>query len=128
MSGEEGFNAIRDLTSGYRISRIVLTAFELGIFTTLGDGSKSSEEVATRIGADSRGTDRLMNALCAIGLLEKKDGKFTNGWPASEFLVEGKPGYMAGIMHSVNLWDSWSTLTEAVREGGLVLSGRVQFF
>jgi predicted O-methyltransferase YrrM len=31
--------------------------------------------------------------------------------------VKGKPEYITGMMHTVHLWDTWSTLTEAVRKG-----------
>lgn len=111
---------IRDIVYSFRTSRILLTAYELGIFTAVGDGGSTSAEVSTAIGTDERATDRLMNALCAMGLLDKEGGKFSNGELASRYLVEGKPEYMAGLMHSVNLWDSWSTLTEAVRRGRCV--------
>jgi hypothetical protein len=62
-----------------------------------------------------------MNALCAMGLLEKKDGRFSNTASASRFLVKGKADYLAGLLHMVHLWESWSTLTEAVRQGRSVL-------
>jgi hypothetical protein len=108
---------IRDIAYAFQRSRVLLTAYELGLFTALGDESKLSAEVATILKTDPRATDRLLNALCAIGLLEKNDGMFSNTPAASRFLVQGKPGYMAGLMHTVNLWDTWSMLTPAVRQG-----------
>ena len=36
-------------------------------------------------------------------------------------MIEGKPDYMAGLMHSVHLWRTWSTLTDAVRAGTTVV-------
>ncbi|MDZ7302070.1 MAG: acetylserotonin O-methyltransferase [candidate division KSB1 bacterium] len=110
-------NTIRDIAYAFQRSRILLTAYELGLFTALGDDSKSSTEVATTLETDPRATDRLMNALCAIGLLEKKGDKFSNTPAAAHFLVQGKPEYMTGLMHTVHLWDRWSTLTSAVRQG-----------
>jgi len=102
--------------------RILLTAFELGLFSALGDESKSSAEAAKALGAAERATDRLMNALCAMGLLTKHNGRFANGPLAARFLVKGKPEYLAGLGHGVNLWQSWSTMTEAVRRGTSVIS------
>jgi SAM-dependent methyltransferase len=116
---------IMQIAVGFRQSRILLTAYELGVFTALGDNEKASGEVADELGTDARATDRLMNALCAIGLLEKKDGLFSNTPSAAELLVEGKPGYMAGLMHTVHLWGAWSTMTDAVRAGGSVAMGPV---
>jgi 2-polyprenyl-3-methyl-5-hydroxy-6-metoxy-1,4-benzoquinol methylase len=111
------FDEIREVAYAFQKSRVLLTAYELDLFTVLGKGPKTSGEVARAIGADTRATDRLMNALCAMGLLTKDDGRFSNTQVASRFLVRDQPGYMAGLMHTVNLWDTWSTLTQAVRRG-----------
>lgn len=110
-------DAIREMAYGFQDSRILLTAFELGIFTLLGREGKSSAEVAAQLKTDQRATDRLMNALCALGFLEKEAGRFTNSAPALRFLVQGRPEYMTGLLHTVHLWKTWSTLTEAVRLG-----------
>ncbi len=116
---------IMQLAVGFQRSRILLTAYELGLFSVLGDEEKTSADVADELGTDARATDRLMNALCVMGLLEKSDGLFSNAPSAAELLVKGKPGYMAGLMHTVHLWDTWSTLTDAVRAGGSVAMGPV---
>ena len=58
-----------------------------------------------------------MNALVALGLLEKADDRFANTPVAAAFLVKGRPAYMAGLGHTAHLWDTWSHLTEVVREG-----------
>jgi SAM-dependent methyltransferase len=108
---------IREDAYAFQKSRILLTAYELDLFTVLGKAPQTSAEVARAVGADARATDRLMNALCAMGLLTKDDGRFSNTQVASRFLVRGELGYMAGLMHTVNLWDTWSTLTQAVRQG-----------
>jgi SAM-dependent methyltransferase len=114
---------IMQLASGFQRSRIFLTGYELGLFTVLGDDKKTSADVAEELATDPRATDRLMNALCAIGLLEKKDGLFTNAQSAAELLVKVKPDYMAGLMHTVHLWETWSTMTAAVRSGTSVGRG-----
>lgn len=108
---------IHGMARAFFRSRILLTAYELGVFTELGDGRKTSAEVASALETDPRATDRLMNALAVLGVLNKEEGRFANAEAASRYLVEGRPEYMAGLMHTVNLWDSWSTLTDAVRAG-----------
>jgi SAM-dependent methyltransferase len=108
---------ITDTVYAFREARVLLTAFELDIFTVIGDEPKSSEEIARRAGTNPRATDRLLNALCASGYLRKKPGLFSNALLASRFLVRGKPEYLGGLMHQVHLWDTWSTLSEAVRSG-----------
>lgn len=120
MSQQNDFlnpNSIRTLANSFQQSRILLTAIELDIFSVLDKHMLTSTEVAQKINADQRATDRLMNALCAIGLLKKVHGKFYNSEEASQYLVKGKTEYMSGLMHSVHLWNSWSGLTHAVRSG-----------
>jgi len=118
---EQNFRYLRDLVANAQKSRIFLTAFELGLFTALGDENKTSAEVAAAIGCDERATDRLMNALCTIGLLRKQDGLFSNTPFTAKYLVRGKPQYLAGYQHFVHLWQTWSTLTDAVRRGRSVV-------
>jgi len=118
--------AIREVAAGFQRSRVLLTAFELGIFTAVeGRQGKSSAQVARALGTDARATDRLMNALCAMGFLGKKAELFFNAPHSSQFLVEGKPDYLGGLMHTVHLWETWSTLTRAVRKGTSVVTRHV---
>jgi SAM-dependent methyltransferase len=108
---------IRNIAYAFQESRILLTAHELGLFTALGSGRHTSAGIASMIGTDPRATERLMNALCAMGLLTKENCRFSNSQGARECLVQDSPGYLGGLMHTVHLWDTWTTLTEAVRTG-----------
>lgn len=108
---------IMELANRFRASRVFLTAFELGIFSILGDEGKTSVETASILKTNPRATDRIMNALTVMGIIEKKNGSFYNTPAAAKFLVKGKPGYMGGLGHTVNLWDSWTNMTEAVTKG-----------
>ncbi len=117
---------ILEMATAFQRSRILLTAHELDLFTALGEVRKTSVEVARVLGTDERATDRLMDALCTMDLLEKRDGFFANTPSTVRFLVRGKPEFTAGLMHTVHLWDTWGTLTEAVRQGGSVAAGPIE--
>jgi len=109
---------IWETARAFQASRVLLTAVELNIFGALGADERGSAEVAEALGTDPRATDRLMNALVALGLLEKEGGRFRNTAAARENLVPGVPGGSAeALMHNVRLWDTWSGLTESVRTG-----------
>ena len=69
----ESQKQILEAVSNFQISRVILTALELKVFTALKNKMFTSEEVAAQIKTDPRATNRLMNALCAIGLLKKKN-------------------------------------------------------
>ncbi len=112
---------IMELASRFMESRALLTACELGIFTALGDHPRTSVDVAKALGLDGRGTDRLMNVLVSLGLLEKSAGMFRNGSLTLRSVV-GEPGFATGLLHWVHLWESWSTLTDVVRTGHSVIA------
>ena len=113
-----GAERIWELSRAFQPSRVLLTGVELGVFAALGTGARTSADVAEQIGTDARATDRFMNALAALDLLCKDGDLFTNSPDADEYLVPGRPDYVGdGLMHIVNLWGSWSTLTAAVRAG-----------
>jgi SAM-dependent methyltransferase len=59
-----------------------------------------------------------MHALAAIGLLEVQDDTFKNTPVTARYFVAGKPEYVGtGFLHSANLWNRWSTLTQVMRTG-----------
>jgi predicted O-methyltransferase YrrM len=95
---------------GFQESRVLLTAIELDLFTAVGEDA-SAAEVAQRAGTDARATEMLLNALVALGALTKTGDRFRNT-PASH------GNQWAALMHTVHLWETWSTLTECVRTGG----------
>jgi SAM-dependent methyltransferase len=115
---------IRELANSFRASRTLLTAFELKIFTVLDKHIMTSNEVAQKINANQRSTDRLMNALCAMGILKKVHQKFYNTDISSKYLVEGKPEFMGNLYHTNNLWDNWSHLTDSVIKGSSFFSSQ----
>jgi len=115
-------DTLQQLISGFQKSRIILSAFELGIFTALNPAGATSTAVSQKLNTDPRGTDRLMNALCALGLLEKSEGRFSNTPFTAQYLVQGQPDYLAGIGHFGRLWQTWSTLTQAVKVGHAIMA------
>lgn len=112
------FDELLERARSFQESRLLLTAIELDVFEAAGGGSTAAE-VARRIGADERATEMLLNALVAAGALEKDGGRFRNT-PATANHLAGPASERPGLLHTVNLWDRWSTLTEAVRQGTAV--------
>jgi len=117
---------IHRIATAFQQSRVLLTAVELGVFTALGNGRITSRQAAKKIGADDRAADRLLNALCAAGLVQKKKNLFSNTPASAKYLIKGKKEYMAGLMHTSGLWNIWSTLTESVKKGGKTFADPIQ--
>lgn len=115
--GARRMRTIEDMTQamrGFQEARVLLTAVELDVFSAAGDGATAAV-VASRIGADERATSMLLNALVALGALEKDGGTYRTTQESAKFRAA-----RAGLMHTVNLWDSWSMLTACVRAGTAV--------
>ncbi len=109
-------------------SRVLLTAYDLEIFTVLGDTSKTAGEVAQIVNADRNSIARLMNALVSLELLEKHGERFTNTKSAFSLLVKGNPNYMANLKYMNYIWNHWNNLTEAVKTGKAVNTKSVKDF
>lgn len=105
-----------DLAAAFQKSRALLAACELDIFDAIGPDRVKSSEVAEKISADPGGTERLLHALCALGLLQKKDGLFSNSPVTSRYLLREGPEYVPLLFYA-QAWDHWTYLPEAVRRG-----------
>lgn len=102
----------------FQESRVILTAIELDVFSAVAAGSGTAPDVASRVGADDRATGMLLDALAAVGLLEKSEARYANTPTASQYLAAGgADDSRAALMHTAHLWTTWSRLTDAVRAG-----------
>lgn len=108
---------IIEMAMAFQKSRILLTAFELDIFTVLDEKEMDAGMVANELNLHKSGTERLLNALVSLALLNKKDNNFSNTGISLKFLSRNKSDYLAGLAHMNHLWDTWSNLTDVVKTG-----------
>ena len=108
---------LMEMANAFRLSRIILTANELGIFDMLAHDANSSDWVAAQLQTHPRATDRLLNALVAVGLLHKHEDLFNNTDFSAKFLVKASPAYLGGLSLSNQTWKTWSTLTDVMYKG-----------
>lgn len=114
---------LNEMIRAFMPSRAALTALQLDVFTAIGSGA-SADQMAAKIHADARAAEMLLNALVSLHLLEKKDGSFFNTPTSARFLSKDSPdSARSALMHTANLWDRWSTLTQCVRAGTSVEAG-----
>lgn len=106
-------------TSGnYWKSCTLHTGVKLDIFTIIGTGSKSSDEIAKKINGNLRGVSALLNALTAMELLNKTEGKFSNTAFSKQLLSKDSVDYTGFIiMHHHHLIASWTEMSESVLSG-----------
>ncbi len=110
-------DALEQTIRAFMPSRCLLTALELDVFTAVGEGA-TAEQVGKKINASGRGISMLLNALVSMGILSKSDNVYKNTADSARYFVQGsKDNHRNGLLHTANIWRTWSTLTEAVRRG-----------
>lgn len=96
-------------------------AVRLGVFDRIGEGRRTAAEIAGELQTDRRGTEYLLNALAAMGLLRKSRSDYANSAAARDFLCKGSSGYLGHIiLHHFYILDGWAQLEEVVKRGGPV--------
>lgn len=106
------------IAGNFKISRIILTANELNLFTFIHCGFNKPDELAKKIGLDCFALRGLLNALVSLKFLKKKKESYYNLLATNKFLVKGMPDYIGhSLLHLSNTWARWSNLTEAVKRG-----------
>lgn len=109
---------LEDTVRAFQVSRLVLTALELDVFSALAPEGSEATTVSKRLGTDLRATAMLLNALAAIGLLDKRGEAFRCAPLAADALRGESAHFMRPmLLHMAHLWESWSRLTEIVRNG-----------
>ncbi len=107
----------RQLTGGFRASRVILTANNYAIFELL-KTPKTKGNLAKELKTDTRATEILLDAVTALGLLKKTGSKYKNTALATKFLVKKSPWYQGDMLHhSDTLWKNWSGLDDVIKTG-----------
>jgi hypothetical protein len=100
-------------------SKTLLSAIEMEVFTELARGPEDLHALAGRLGIHPRSSRDFLDALVALGFLERHDGKYSNTPSTDLFLDRHKPSYIGGMLEMANqrLYPYWGRLTTALRTG-----------
>jgi hypothetical protein len=100
-------------------SKTLLSAVEMEVFTELARGPEEFEPLAGRLGLHPRSSRDFLDALVALGFLERRDGVYSNTPSTDLFLDKHKASYVGGILEMANrrLFHHWGHLTTALRTG-----------
>jgi O-methyltransferase involved in polyketide biosynthesis len=103
---------LRQIAIGFQQAKILLAAAELRLFDSLRDGS-SAAVVAGELHADARAVEIVLDALAAMGLVEKRDGRYFTRPEFQPLLVEDGPShFVAMLRHQNRLFRHWAFLEE----------------
>ncbi|MFO1205459.1 MAG: methyltransferase [Burkholderiales bacterium] len=100
-------------------SKTLLSAVEMEVFTELARRPGTLEDLQGRLGLHPRSACDFLDALVALGFLDRVDGVYCNTPATERFLDKRKPSYIGGILEMGNhrLYRFWGGLTEALRTG-----------
>ncbi|MBU4272030.1 MAG: methyltransferase domain-containing protein [Planctomycetes bacterium] len=109
---------ILELANGFRPACVIGAAAELDAWTVLADRPLSAEEFAARLDCDLRATAMLLDAVAALGLLDKHDGRYSVPSELRDWLVEdGADTVLPMLRHATNTMRGWSQLAWTVKGG-----------
>jgi hypothetical protein len=116
-------DAILQTAFGFWGSKVLLTAVEFRVFTTLGDRAMTGAELGSELGLHPRGIADFFDALVAMKFLDREGNgpaaKYMNTPAGALYMDEKSPRYVGGIMVMLNarLFKYWNDLPEALRTG-----------
>ncbi len=106
------------LSGGYWSACALHAAVKLNIFTLVSNSPSDSQDISQQTGSDERSMAMLLNALSAMGLLEKDGDLFSAPPFTTTYLSRDSEKYLGHIiMHHHHLMTNWARLDEAVDKG-----------
>jgi hypothetical protein len=100
-------------------SKTLLSAVELALFTELARQPGDLASLRDRLGLHPRSARDFLDALVALGFLQRHDGIYRNTAETDLFLDKAKPSYIGEMLEMANhrLYPYWGELTSALRSG-----------
>jgi predicted O-methyltransferase YrrM len=116
-------SSILQTAFGFWGSKVLLTAVDLGLFTTLGGRRLTGAELSTALQLHPRANPDFFDALVAMKFLDRDgdgpESRYFNTPDGAMFLDAASPRYIGGILVMLNarLFKFWNDLPEALRTG-----------
>jgi precorrin-6B methylase 2 len=114
---------IMQIGMGFWASKTLLTAVKLGLFTLLAERPRTGKEIKYELCIQERGLYDFLDALVALGLLQrtgiKENAVYKNSAESNQFLDKNKLSYVGGMLEMANnrLYPFWNFLEEGLRTG-----------
>lgn len=106
---------LEEIANGFMEAKILLAAAQLSLFDHLAGGPRTAAEVARAIGASPRPAEMLLDALVAIGIVDKQEGRYQNLPEYEPFLLDASETHYIGILrHRNRLFRRWAFLEERI--------------
>jgi hypothetical protein len=89
---------IHQLGLGFWGSKTLLSAVELGLFSELADGPLGAAALMGKLRLHQRSARDFLDALVALGMLNRQGDLYSNTLATSLFLDRNKPSYVGGLL------------------------------
>lgn len=111
-------NELLELGRDYQGAAVLAAAAELEIFDTLASGPRTAKEIARKIRGNLRATIVLLDALAALGLLDKGSEQYSLPAESVRLLTQPSSESILGMcQHQANCLRRWAQLAAVVRQG-----------
>ncbi len=118
MARKWNADSLLEAVRGFQAACVITAAADLDVFTALGDRPATAAALAGRMGADAHGTAVLLDALAALGLLDKQGDRYAVPSDVAEVLTEDAPtNVLPGVRHLANCLRRWAQLARVVQTG-----------
>ncbi len=111
-------NDILEQARAYQPACVIAAAADLDLFTVIGDREVSADALAGQLQVDLRGLTVLMDALAAMGLLEKRQGRYRAPAEVSAALSQDNPrSVLPMVQHTANCMRRWAHCAGVIKTG-----------
>jgi SAM-dependent methyltransferase len=109
---------VLEMVRSYQSACVLAAAADLEVFNVLQGRSLDANAVAAQIGADPRATTILLDALAALGLLGKEQGRYALPPAVANTLTDqGSHSVLPMVLHQANCMRRWVQLPRVVKSG-----------
>ncbi|MHC1763686.1 MAG: methyltransferase [Verrucomicrobiia bacterium] len=110
--------SLLELGRSYQAAAVFAAAADLELFDAVASRPKTAPELARALRAEARGLAILLDALVAIGLLRKQEGRYGLAPGVETWLTSESPkSILPMAQHQANCMRNWVQLARVVRSG-----------
>ncbi len=109
---------ILEMMNGFRSACVIGAAAELDVWSVLSECPRTAEALAKILHCDLRALTMLLDAVVALDLLEKEDGRYRVAPELQDWLAAGgQQTLLPMLLHAGNILRGWSQLAWTVKGG-----------
>ncbi len=109
---------LTNMAFAYKQSGTLVAALELDLFTKIDQGAATVVDLTKVLNLPADPIDKLVTACTALGLLEKKGGRYHNSPEVNRYLLKGAPTYYGDFLYhqAKSEYDSWKDVAAALKK------------